>query len=144
VGRVGPDDAGFAGKETEMLRKAKFAAVLATAGALVISGQPAHAAPADDAFGCPSRWVCIYRDSDNMHLNGAYITYRWSTYGAHNLVNQIGHHWVVNYQYGGPNATAVLRTGYNGTGSVYATLAPTGSAYGYDLTPVNSVVLNHP
>ena len=128
-----------------MLRRARIAAALATTNThIVVSAQPAGAAPADDKFGCPSGWVCIYRDAGPDHLNASGITYKWSTYGPHNLTNQFGEHWVVNNQYGGRNAIAVLMTGYNGTGTVYGTASPEGGAYGYDLTTVNSIVLNRP
>lgn len=102
---------------------------------LALTAGPASAA--GSYYGCPYGAVCIYNTSDprsGIERGGIY----WS-YGAHNLSNQFGYHYVVNNQYGG--AWVETCTGYNGTGNgetiIFA--APYGdSLY---LTPINSIVL---
>ncbi len=133
------------------------AITLAAAGVIALCGSlPAQAAPkgdtisrgatlavASDFYGCPSGAVCIYRDGNPDHLSAAYITNTYWSYGAHNLVNQLNNHWVLNNQYGGPNATAVLCYGYNGTSCTGGAIAP-GWGFVVDLTLINSIVLNRP
>ncbi len=111
------------------------------ATAVVAMGGAAQAAPATNTtqYGCPSGAVCIYGQGvyppDNPHPTNVYYSY-----GAHNLSNQIGAHYVLNNQYGG--ASTSLCTNYGGTGCVY-TLPQDGAVY-YDLTPINSITLNRP
>jgi hypothetical protein len=120
-----------------------LATVFAATSALTLSGSlPAHAAE-PDLWGCPSGAVCIYSDGLFDHRNAAYITdYYWS-YGAHDLVDQIGRHRIVNNQYGGPNATVLLCYGYGGTNCTAGVVYPDGG-YVADITPINSIVLNSP
>ncbi len=112
------------------------AAALATAAAAVLAlSGTVEAKPADAWAGCPDGAVCIYPQDQNPAARPTHIFYK---YGAHNLSNQQGNHWVLNNQYGG--ATANLCTGYNGAGCGNPIAAKTG-VYA-NLTPVNSVRLN--
>ncbi|MET7685344.1 hypothetical protein [Streptomyces sp. NPDC005423] len=121
-----------------MLRAAATFAAAATA--VVTLGGAAQAKPADTPWdGCPSGAVCVYGEGvvprDNPHPTAVYYSY-----GAHNLSNQTGSHWVLNNQYGG--ATMSLCDGYNGTNCG----TPIGQGVGVNanLTPVNSITLNRP
>ncbi|MET9322814.1 hypothetical protein ABZX75_21845 [Streptomyces sp. NPDC003038] len=121
-----------------MRKMTRGAAALATAAAALIAlSGPAGAQPADAWAGCPDGAVCIYPQNQNPAVKPSHIYYR---YGAHNLVNQHGNHWVLNNQTGG--ATANLCTGSNGAGCGGAIAAHTG-VYA-DLTPINSIRLNRP
>jgi hypothetical protein len=72
-------------------------------------------------------------DRGDPHPTNVY----WS-YGAHNLSNQYGDHYVFNNQYGG--ASMSLCTGYNGVGChVALEVQEIGS---FNLTHYNSVTLN--
>ncbi|PRH81119.1 hypothetical protein C6N75_00525 [Streptomyces solincola] len=114
------------------------AAALATAtAALLTLHAPAEARPAADWANCPSGAVCIYPQDQNPAVRPTHVFYR---YGAHNLSNQFGNHWVLNNQTGG--ATANLCTGTNGAGCGNPIAAQTG-VYA-NLTPINSVRLNRP
>jgi hypothetical protein len=87
---------------------------------------------------CPDGAVCIYAaGAEPAHSDPTHIFKR---YGAHNLRNQFGRHWVLNNQYGG--ATANLCRGYNGTNCDRPIAAKTG--VNANLTPINSVRLNRP
>ncbi|MFD4871838.1 MULTISPECIES: hypothetical protein [unclassified Streptomyces] len=111
------------------------------ATAVVAMSGVAAAAPASNStqFGCPSGAVCIYGQGvyppDNPHPTNVYYSY-----GAHNLSNQLGYHYVINNQYGG--ASASLCKNYGGTNCVL-TLAQ-DYYVNYDLTPINSITLNRP
>jgi hypothetical protein len=56
--------------------------------------------------------------------------------------NRFGYHVVLNNQYGGAGATAQLCTGYGGVNCV-VTIQMNYNA-NYNLTPINSIVLNRP
>ncbi|HEU5429010.1 MAG TPA: hypothetical protein VFU74_19165 [Actinocrinis sp.] len=117
---------------------AGVAAATATIGATVLTG--ASAAHADgDYYGCPSGAVCIYVDDASIHLYAQYITNEYWSYGAHNLYNQYGKHWVLNNQTGGASVT--LCYGANGTDCTGPTIAA-GWWGDDDLGPINSVTLN--
>ncbi|MFJ9944520.1 hypothetical protein [Streptomyces erythrochromogenes] len=112
------------------------AAALATAVVAVVAlGASVEAKPVDAWAGCPDGAVCIYPQNQNPAVKPSHIFYK---YGAHNLTNQFGNHWVLNNQYGG--ATANLCTGSNGAGCGRPIASKTG-VYA-DLTPVNSIRLN--
>ncbi|MFJ6783790.1 hypothetical protein [Streptomyces yangpuensis] len=112
------------------------AAALATSVVAVVAlGASVEAKPVDTWAGCPDGAVCIYPQNENPAVRPTHVFYR---YGAHNLTNQFGKHWVLNNQYGG--ATANLCTGSNGAGCGSPIAAKTG-VYA-DLTPVNSIRLN--
>ncbi|MET9296604.1 hypothetical protein [Streptomyces sp. NPDC003077] len=83
---------------------------------------------------CPYGAVCIYPQNQDPAVSPSHVFY---SYGAHNLSNQYGRHWVLNNQYGG--AYAHLCTGYNGAGCNYD-IAPQNGVYA-DLTPINSITL---
>lgn len=124
-----------------MRNKIRGAAALATAAAAVLTlGGTAEARPADWDR-CPDGAVCIYPEGRDPQTDPSVnpTDVFWS-YGAHNLRNQVGHHWVYNNQTGG--ATANLCTQYNGGGCGDA--IPAGVAVYADLTPINSVRLNRP
>ncbi|MEU2396130.1 hypothetical protein [Streptomyces sp. NPDC007369] len=116
----------------------RSAAAFATAAAAVLAlGGAADARPADEWAGCPYGSVCIYPENQNPAVKPTHV---FTRYGAHNLSNQFGNHWVLNNQYGG--ATARLCTGFNGVGCG----APIGEGRGVyaNLTPINSITLNRP
>ncbi|MBB4951728.1 hypothetical protein F4556_007263 [Kitasatospora gansuensis] len=115
-------------------------------GGGVIAAAPAHAA--SFAFGCQPGYVCIYADSTLNALQNGNIIARFDRYGANNLDNINGNHWVVNNQTGGSNATAVMCYNYwggNCSGRV-VDVQPDGwnTAVVVDLTPINSIWLNRP
>ncbi|MEU3341313.1 hypothetical protein [Streptomyces sp. NPDC006668] len=117
------------------------AAALAIATAAVAAIGTSSAQASDrTVYGCPGGAVCIYpRDADIHNSTPTNIYY---SYGAHNLSNQFGNHYVLNNQYGSANATAQLCNGYNGADCVITIgLNELGV---YNLTPINSVVLNRP
>lgn len=109
---------------------------IAAAG-LVIAATAGSASASGSYDGCPYGAVCIYNNGSpdsGIESGGIY----WS-YGAHNLSNQYGNHYVVNNQYGG--AWVEMCTGYNGTGDGNEIIY--GEPYGdsIDLTPINSIWL---
>ncbi|MFJ3910669.1 hypothetical protein [Streptomyces vinaceus] len=122
-----------------MMRKMiRGAAALATAAAAVVAlSGSADARPADDWAGCPYGSVCIYPQDQNPAVKPTHI---FTSYGAHNLSNQYGRHWVLNNQYGG--ATASLCTGYGGK-NCGSPIAEGRGVYA-DLGPINSITLNRP
>ena len=109
-------------------------AVVAMSGAA--QAKPAGSVPWD---GCPSGAVCIYGEGvvpkDNPHPTDVYYSY-----GAHNLSNQFGQHWILNNQTGGASVT--LCNGSNGTNCT-DTIAQDW-AYKLNFTPLNSIPLNRP
>ena len=120
----------------------RAAATFATAAtALVAMSGAAQAKPADETpwDGCPSGAVCIYGEgvvpANNPHPTNVYYSY-----GAHNLSNQLGDHWILNNQTGG--ATVSVCNGYNGTNCTQ-TIAQDW-AYKLNFTPINSITLNRP
>ncbi|KOU20564.1 hypothetical protein ADK52_25980 [Streptomyces sp. WM6372] len=121
-----------------MRKMIRGAAALATAAAAVVAlSGSADAKPADDWAGCPYGSVCIYPQDQNPAVKPSHV---FTSYGAHNLSNQYGRHWVLNNQYGG--ATASLCTGYDGKGCGSPIAQGTG-VYA-DLGPINSITLNRP
>ncbi|MET9296616.1 hypothetical protein [Streptomyces sp. NPDC003077] len=118
----------------------KAAALTFAVGALATTGMlNAGAAQAAGSWhGCPSGAVCVY--PQNAGWNGDRPSLVFYSYGAHNLSNQYGQHYVANNQTGG--ATARTCTGYNGTGCE-GYLYP-GTFIDKDMTPINSIVLVRP
>ncbi|MDX3072563.1 hypothetical protein ACIP98_19210 [Streptomyces sp. NPDC088354] len=113
-------------------------AVTATVAATVLTGAgAAHAA--GDLYGCPSGAVCVY--AQDQPASSSTLTSAYYSYGAHNLVNQFGWHWVINNQTGGASATICF--GSNG-GNCTGDTIPAGGWAAEDLTPVNSIRLNRP
>ncbi|MER5732074.1 hypothetical protein ABT084_27720 [Streptomyces sp. NPDC002138] len=118
----------------------KKLAVLAASGTLAL-GLAATAAPSASAaatgswHGCPSGAVCIYPQDAGWNNDSPSLTYY--SYGAHNLSNQYGNHYIANNQTGG--ATMRTCTGYNGTGCQGYLLAGTWMIK--DLGPINSITL---
>lgn len=124
-----------------MRRIMRGAAALAIAGAALTAVGTGQAQASDHtAYGCPGGAVCIY--GRNADYTAGHPTDIFYSYGAHNLSNQIGYHTVLNNQYGSANATAQLCWEYNG-GNCKITLE-LNDHWSYDLTPVNSIVLNRP
>ncbi|WP_033285830.1 MULTISPECIES: hypothetical protein [unclassified Streptomyces] len=109
-------------------------AVVAMSGAA--QAKPAGSVPWD---GCPSGAVCIYGEGvvpkDNPHPTDVYYSY-----GAHNLSNQFGQHWILNNQTGGASVT--LCNGSNGTNCTDTIAQDNGLLRNF--TPINSIVLNRP
>lgn len=121
-----------------MRKMIRGAAAFATATAAVLAlGGTAGAHPADAWAGCPDGAVCIYPQDQNPAVKPSQIYY---SYGAHNLSNQFGNHWVLNNQTGG--ASASLCYGSNGANCGNPIAAGTG-VYA-DLGPINSITLNRP
>jgi hypothetical protein len=117
--------------------------LLATA---LVTGLAAPAQAVDSYFGCPAGAVCIYAQDAAVEWaapNPSRITNVYYSYGAHNLSNKIGLHWLVNNQTpNGSNASVETCTGYNGVGCTKA-LFPQGSLQ-LNFTPINSIVLDRP
>ncbi|MFD9301353.1 hypothetical protein ACFWCB_01425 [Streptomyces sp. NPDC060048] len=121
-----------------MRKMIRGAAAFATATAAVLAlGGAAGAQPAYTWAGCPNGAVCIYPRNQNPAVKPSQIFY---SYGAHNLKNQYGNHWVFNNQYGG--ASTHLCTGYNGARCGFVIAQGTG-VYA-DLGPINSITLDRP
>lgn len=121
------------------------AMALGSVGTIVLAGASASAAaaPADDQLGCTSGYVCIYNTYNDV-LNGN-VQASFHAYGANNLTNEFGKKWVLNNQYGGNNATAILCYGYNGLDCDSSKYTIVNSGLGqFDLTPINSIWLNQP
>ncbi|MFB6892324.1 hypothetical protein ACFCX4_23775 [Kitasatospora sp. NPDC056327] len=116
------------------------AATTAALAAGLLTAAPAHAATSSGSWlGCDEGWVCIY--AEGQPANAGTVTSGYTTYGAHNLVNELNYHWVVNNQT--DNASVTLCYGYNGTNCTGPTFWP-GVGISVDLTPYNSIVLNRP
>jgi hypothetical protein len=123
-----------------MRRIMRGAAALAIAGAaLTAVGTGSAHATDKPAYGCPGGAVCIY--AQGADYKAGHPTNIYYSYGAHNLSNQVGDHYVMNNQYGG-NATLDLCLSYNGVDCPY-TLGQ-DVTFKYNLTPINSIVLNRP
>ncbi len=133
-----------------MKRRIGAALGIAVVAATVGLGVQTPANATTTVHGCPSGAFCIY--PQNAGWNNNKPSYEFFSYGAHNLSNQVGHHYVLNNQYNDPQGnpvTADLFTGYNGTGVDSATYyqysrsTAEGVSWGNpDLTPINSVVLS--
>ncbi|MFI7405692.1 hypothetical protein ACIBW9_35375 [Streptomyces sp. NPDC049541] len=122
-----------------MRRITRGAAALATAATAAAGTGSAHASDRT-VYGCPGGAVCIYPEGADIRTSSP--TDIFYSYGAHNLSNRFGYHYVLNNQYDSANATAQLCDGYNGADcTVTIGLNELGV---YNLTPVNSVVLNRP
>ncbi|MFB8181106.1 hypothetical protein ACFC8N_34820 [Streptomyces sp. NPDC055966] len=124
-----------------MRRITRGAAALALATAAIATAGTGSAHASDrTVYGCPGGAVCIYPEGADIHTSSpAHIFY---SYGAHNLSNQFGNHYVLNNQYGSANATAQLCNGYNGVDCVVTVGL---NEFGvFNLTPINSIVLNQP
>lgn len=107
-------------------------ATLLCGGAAVMA---TTASAAGTVEGCPFGDVCVY--PQNAGWNGGHPSLTFYTYGAHNLSNQLGSHYVFNNQSGA--AVARLCTGYNGVGC--GTEGHPGQVINANLTPINSIVL---
>ncbi|AUY48033.1 hypothetical protein [Streptomyces sp. CB01881] len=114
------------------------AAALALATAAVTALGATGAQAADGSWdGCPYGAVCVYGEGAPTSTPPTDVF--WS-YGAHNLQNKTGWHWVLNNQSGGAHAHLCL--GYNGTNCNYD--MPAQNGVWADLTPVNSITLDRP
>lgn len=124
-----------------MRRITRGAAALAIAAAAVaaVGTSSAHANDRP-VYGCPGGAACIYPEGADIHSSTP--TDVFYSYGAHNLRNQFGNHYVLNNQWGGANATVRLCKGYNGVDCVIT--IPMNEFGVYNLTPINSIVLNRP
>lgn len=88
--------------------------------------------------GCPYGAVCVYPEGKAWYESGPEANGIYWSYGAHNLSNQFGYHWVLNNQSG--SAYEFQCHGYNGTGG-YANGELAGLGMNVNLTKVNSIVL---
>ncbi len=106
------------------------------AGALS-GGTPAYAAT---VHGCPSGAFCVYPSSTGFSGGP---TYRFYSYGAHNIHSQYGYHYVYNNQYevNGHVAGATFCTKPNGKGDTDLAVNRDQHAARVNLTPVNSIDL---
>ncbi|WP_158607481.1 glycoside hydrolase domain-containing protein [Flexivirga caeni] len=118
-----------------MRRFGLTAAGLATLTVASFGVTSAPAASAATSHGCPSGDVCIYPSGS---WNGDKPSFKYYTYGAHNLSNQLGTHRVFNNQTGG--ATLQLCTAYNGGGC--GTAHKPGWYGDVNLAPTNSIKLS--
>jgi hypothetical protein len=117
------------------IAKASAALILAASAAATVGATSAQAAEAERVNGCPSGAVCIY--PRNAGFNNDRPSDVFFSYGAHNLENQFGKHYVFNNQVEG--ASVRLCTGFNGTGCRSA-IEP-GDTKEPNLTPINSILL---
>lgn len=115
-----------------------LAAVVLALGLAATSGGQAEAASTVRSYqGCPAGYVCIYpRDKgwNGGHPEAGGLFY---SYGAHNLSNQYGNHYIFNNQY--DEALVTLDERPNGVDHAY--LISAGTAAVYNLTPINSITL---
>lgn len=114
-------------------------AVIAGVVAMCALGAVSSAADAATtaSHGCGSGYFCIY--ASDATWNAGQPSYAFYHYGAHNIYNQYGGHWVYNHQTGG--AWVIFCAGANGTGSAIDGIETPNYSHLWDLTPVNSVVL---
>ncbi|HET6209583.1 MAG TPA: hypothetical protein VFD94_04330 [Jatrophihabitans sp.] len=117
------------------------AAAVATA-ALGALSSPVDAAESSIAattppHGCPSGYFCIY--ASDATWNSGDPSYAFYTYGAHDIYNQYGSHWVYNHQTGG--AFVFFCEGANGAAPVNTAISAPNYANKWPLGPVNSIVL---
>ena len=117
------------------ITKAAAALMLAASAMATVGATSAQAAGLDRDFGCPKGAVCIYPGTS---FNGGHPSDVFFSYGAHNLRNQFGNHYVFNNQVGG--ATVFLCTGFNGTGRCQGEVK-NGDTKIRNLTPINSIRL---
>lgn len=114
---------------------AAAAATVVTAAVMTVgSTATAQAADGPPWAGCSYGAACIYPENQDPPTTK---THEFVAYGAYNLSNQYGMHWILNNQY--DNAKVDLCYGYNGT-NCFHTLQG-GSGIRIDFTPINSVVL---
>lgn len=124
------------------------ATVVAAAAVVLTTAGAAQAAPAEahrDAHangstwnGCPYGAVCVYPEGKSWYESGPERNGIYWSYGAHNLSNQLGWHWILNNQWG--SAWEFQCYGYNGTGGI-ANGEAAGLGANVNLTRVNSIVL---
>ncbi|MEU0677040.1 hypothetical protein ABZ330_29900 [Streptomyces sp. NPDC006172] len=112
------------------------AATATVVGTMLAGAGTAHAAT---LYGCPSGAVCVY--AQDQPASSSTLTHAYYSYGAHNLSNQEGWHWVINNQTGGASTTMCY--GYNG-GNCTGTTIAAGSWSAENLSPINSIRLNRP
>jgi hypothetical protein len=108
---------------------------LFAAAGILLGAAGVSSASSVTVHGCPSGAVCIY--PQDAGWNGDHPSDVYFSYGAHNLVNQNGMHYILNNQTGG--ATMRTCTGYNGTGC--EGYLPQDWSINKDLTPINSITL---
>lgn len=126
------------------LLRGVLAGVLAvsTVGALTsaANADPVAGSDADAAasHGCASGYFCIY--ATDATWNSGHPEYAFYYYGAHNIYNQYGDHWVYNHQTGG--AQVIFCAKADGDGAAETGIDTPGYSHLWDLTPVNSIVLD--
>lgn len=121
-----------------VLRTAAYttAAGAMAAGAVVGTMGAASAVPSAGAVnGCPNGAVCVYTESGWFDGTPEHV---YEAYGAHELHNEFGNHYVYNNQHSG--ATYRLCNDAEGADCRGGTWEP-GAAPVVDLTPLNSIKL---
>jgi hypothetical protein len=111
------------------------ALMLAASAMATLGATSAQAAEPERDFGCPRGAVCIYPGTSfNPGPSDVFFSY-----GAHNLQNQFGRHYVFNNQVQG--ARLFLCTGFNGTGNCQDEIKNRETKI-RNLTPINSIRLD--
>ena len=113
-------------------------AFVALSSAAVAAPVASATAATTTSHGCASGYFCIY--ASDATWNSGQPSYAFYYYGAHNIYNQYGNHWVYNHQTGG--AQVIFCAGADGTGSAIDGIDTPDYSHLWDLTPVNSIVLD--
>ncbi|MFJ9694816.1 hypothetical protein [Kitasatospora sp. NPDC101183] len=110
------------------------ALAFAVGAVATVGATTATARTADDSYGCPSGYVCLYPGAG---WNNNQPTSTYYRYGTYNLSNMYGTYRIYNNQTGG--ATMRTCTGYDGVGC--EGYLPAGWYIDKDMTPINSITL---
>jgi hypothetical protein len=114
--------------------------LLAAVGVLQV-GAAAPAQAAGSVHGCPRGAFCIYPGTGWNNDRPEYV---FTSYGAHNLYNEIGWRTTYNNQYADPAGTYPPTVGYcygyNGTGGAQFANDYLGAG-SFNATPINSIEL---
>lgn len=141
-----------AGARPSTVQSAGSSHLMTGASALAVSGSggagtAAAGTATDSYYGCPAGAACLYAQDASKGWDGldpSRITDIYWSYGAHNLSNKFGLHWLVNNQTPSSsfNAWVETCTEYNGVGCTKQILPRMGIQL--DFTPINSIVLDRP
>jgi hypothetical protein len=110
-----------------------IAVSVATAALMAVGATSAQAVETWE--GCPAGAVCIY--PEGAGFNNGRPSHAFFSYGAHDLENQFGTHYIINNQVDGAKARTC--TGFDGAGCEGFMNPQTVLIK--DLTPINSIVL---
>ncbi|MFF8278350.1 hypothetical protein ACF05T_19935 [Streptomyces lateritius] len=117
-----------------VLRKAGALAVAITAAITLGTSQAQATTAAGTVHGCPSGAFCIYPENAEWNNDVPSHIY-WE--GMYNLVDQYGHHYLLNNQTDGWVVDICRK--YNGVDCPWYMVQ--GASWSLDLTEINSVVL---